>query len=106
MPPSITNSLPTVKAPASDARNTTACAISAGVPRRPSGIWLTSPSSASASQPEPVVQRRRGADCVDADATSESIRPTAYARAIPAPPCWRNRRWRPGMPMRALIDGV
>jgi hypothetical protein len=51
IPPSITNSLPTVNAPSSEARNTTACAISVGVPRRPSGIWPISPSSAAPVSP-------------------------------------------------------
>src|SRR6266851_2476289 len=40
IPPSITSSLPTVKAASSEARKTTAWAISPGSPKRPAGIWL------------------------------------------------------------------
>lgn len=40
MPPSMINSLPTVNADSSEAKNTTALATSLGLPKRPIGIWL------------------------------------------------------------------
>src|SRR5579872_5132491 len=41
MPPSMTISLPTLKPPASETRNSTASATSTGRPRRPAGICAT-----------------------------------------------------------------
>ena len=44
MPPSITSSLPTVNFDSSEARKTTALAISEGSPKRPAGTWPTAPA--------------------------------------------------------------
>jgi hypothetical protein len=52
IPPSISNSAPTVNAASSEARNTTACAISLGCPNLPAGICLMNAACSSFVLPE------------------------------------------------------
>jgi len=52
IPPSISNSAPTVNAASSEARNTTAFAISLGCPNLPAGICLMNAACSSFDLPE------------------------------------------------------
>jgi hypothetical protein len=52
IPPSISNSAPTVNAASSEARNTTAFAISLGCPNLPEGICLMNAACSSFDLPE------------------------------------------------------
>src|ERR1700681_357096 len=66
MPPSTARSTPVIYELSSEARNTTAAAISSGLPLRPSGIcevnWATACSACSAVRPV-VVANAGGIDC-------------------------------------------
>lgn len=55
IPPSISNSLPTVNADSSEARKTTAWAISEGVPKRPRGTcpWIEAATAFNCASEKP-----------------------------------------------------